>query len=98
VSKKRRRFTAEFKRDAVRRIVEDGVQQAQVSRELDVSENSLARWRREYEADPEGSFPGLGRMKPADAELARVKKENARLREELIIVKKAAAYFAKESQ
>lgn len=96
--KSRRKFTAEFKRDAVRRIVEDGVRQAQVSRELEVSVATLAKWRQEYLADPEHSFPGLGRMKPADAELARLKRENARLREELIIVKKAAAYFAKESQ
>ena len=98
MSKTRRRFTAEFKRDAVRRMVEDGIQQAQVARELDVSANTLAKWKQEYLEDPEHSFPGLGRMKPADAELARVKKENARLREELIIVKKAAAYFAKESR
>lgn len=98
MSKNRRRFTAEFKRDAVRRILEDGVRQSQVARELDVSANTLAKWRREYLSDPDECFPGLGRMKPADAELARIKKENARLREEVIILKKAAAYFAKESQ
>lgn len=97
MSKHRRRYTAEFKRDAVRRILEDGVRQAQVARELDVNTNTLAKWKREYQEDPEHSFPGLGRMKPADAELARLKKELARLREENIILKKAAAYFAKES-
>ena len=98
MSKQRRKFTTEFKRAAVKRIVEDGVRQAQVARELEVSVGALATWKREYLEDPEHSFPGLGKMKPADAELSRLKKENARLREELIIVKKAAAYFAKESQ
>ena len=98
MSKHRRRYPRQFKVDAIRRILEDGVRQSQVARELDVSANTLAKWVKEYQEDPEHSFPGLGRIKPADAELARVKKENARLREELIIVKKAAAYFAKESQ
>ena len=98
MSKQRRVFTAEFKRDAVRRVVEDGISQAQVARELDVSANTLAKWKRAHLEDPEHSFPGLGRMKPGDAELARLKQEVARLREELIIVKKAAAYFARESR
>ena len=96
--KQRRRFTADFKRDAVKRIVEDGVKQAQVARELNVTVTTLAKWRQEFLADPQHSFPGHGRMKPMEAELARLKRENARLREELIIVKKAAAYFAKDSQ
>ena len=98
MSKHRRRYTAEFKRNAVKRVLEDGVTKSQVGRELDVNPNTIAKWQREYMVDPDESFPGLGRMKPADAELARVKKEHARLREELIIVKKAAVYFAKESQ
>ncbi len=98
MSKHRRRYTAEFKRNAVKRVLEDGVTKSQVGRELDVNPNTISKWQREYMADPEESFPGLGRMKPVDAELARVKKENAQLREELLIVKKAAVYFAKESQ
>jgi transposase len=69
-----------------------------VARELGVSVNTLSRWKREYEGDPQESFPGQGRQKLEDAELTRLRRENARLKRELEILKKAAAYFAKESQ
>ncbi len=69
----------------------------QAARDLDVHENVLRKWVREAAVDPQEAFPGKGVMKPEQAELDRLKKENAKLRMERDILKKAAAYFAKES-
>jgi transposase len=95
---KRKKYPREFKIEAVKRIVEDRVPQAHVARELGISINTLAGWKRAFLKDPEQSFPGNGRQKPDDAELTRLKRENARLKEDLEILKKAAAYFAKHSR
>lgn len=93
----RRTYTREFKTEAVRRVVEDGITQRHVAQELGISPNTLATWKKEYLDDPEQSFPGHGRQKPDDAELTRLRHEIARLKREVEILKKAAAYFAKES-
>ena len=70
---------------------------AQVSRDLGIHQNTLRAWLREFEADPRHSFPGQGQMKPEAAEIARLKREVIKLKAERDILKKAAAYFAKES-
>ena len=93
----RRQFSREFKLEAVRLVRDRGVSVAQAARDLDVHENVLRKWVRETMADPRHAFPGKGVMKPEQAELERLKKENAKLRMERDILKKAAAYFAKES-
>ena len=93
----RRQFSREFKLEAVRLVKERGVSVAQASRDLDVHENVLRKWMREAAADPQHAFPGQGVMKPEQAELERLRKENAKLKMERDLLKKAAAYFAKES-
>jgi transposase len=93
----RRQFSREFKLEAVRLVKERGVSVAQASRDLDVHENVLRKWIREATADPKQAFPGQGVLKPENAELDRLRKENAKLRMERDLLKKAAAYFAKES-
>ena len=60
-------------------------------------ENVLRKWVRELAGDSQNAFPGKGVMKPEAAEIERLKKEVAKLRMERDILKKAAAYFAKES-
>ncbi len=70
---------------------------AQAARDLDVHENVLRKWVREMVADPLQAFPGKGVMKPEQAEIDRLRKEVAKLKMERDILKKAAAYFAKES-
>jgi len=94
----RRAYTREFKIEAVRRVVEDGVPQTHVARELGISANTLSSWKRQLEKDSEQAFPGHGKQKPADEELTKLRRENAKLKREVEILKKAAAYFAKESQ
>ena len=60
-------------------------------------ENVLRKWVRDVAADPVHAFPGQGQMKPEQAEIERLKKEVAKLKMERDILKKAAAFFAKES-
>ena len=93
----RRQFSREFKLEAVRLVKDRGVAVAQAARDLEVHENVLRKWMREQAADPQHAFPGKGLMKPEQAEIERLKKEVAKLRMERDILKKAAAYFAKES-
>ena len=93
----RRQFSREFKFEAVRLVKDRGVTVAQVARDLDVHENVLRKWIREAMADPQEAFPGKGVMKPEQAEIERLRKEVAKLKMERDILKKAAAYFAKDS-
>ena len=93
----RRKYTREFKLEAIKLIRERGVHVAQASRDVGVHPNSLREWVREFAEDPEHSFPGHGQMKPEAAELERLRREVVRLKAERDILKKAAAYFAKES-
>ena len=93
----RRQFSREFKLEAVRLVKERGVSVSQAARDLDVHENVLRKWVREAAQDPQEAFPGKGVMKPEQAEIERLKKEVAKLKQERDILKKAAAYFAKES-
>lgn len=93
----RREFSREFKLEAVRLVKERGVTAAQAARDLDVHENVLRKWVRDFAADPQQAFPGKGVMKPDVSEIERLKKEVAKLKMERDILKKAAAYFARES-
>jgi transposase len=92
---KRRAHTREFKEDAVRLVQDKGVSISQAAYELGIHENTLYKWKRQYADDPEGSFPGKGRLKPQDEELRRLQRENVVLKEEREILKKALAIFSK---
>jgi transposase len=93
----RKRFTREFKLEAVR-LLEQGIKPAaQLARELGVPRNRLYKWQADIDRAGKQAFPGSGRRSGADDELARLKRENEQLREERDILKKAAAYFAKHS-
>ena len=92
----RRKFSREFKIEAVRLVTERGVAVSQAGRDLDIAESVLRRWLRELTATPAAAFPGNGQMRADLAEIAALKKEVARLRAERDILKKAAAFFARE--
>jgi transposase len=94
----RRTFSREFKLEAIKLVRERGVSVAQASRDLDVHENVLRKWVKDYVADPQQAFPGQGKMKPEQLEIERLRREVRRLQAERDILKKAAAYFAKESK
>lgn len=94
---RRRTFSREFKLEAVKLVTERGVTVAQAAKDLDVHENVLRKWVRELREAPQEAFPGNGKQMAQDAEIARLRKEVAKLKMERDILKKAAAYFAKES-
>jgi transposase len=94
---RRRKFSREFKVEAVKLVRERGVSAAQAARDLDVHENVLRKWIKEFRSDPGQAFPGQGQMKPEQQEIERLRRENNRLRAERDILKKAAAFFAKEA-
>jgi len=94
---RRRTFSREFKLEAVRLVTERGVAVAQAAKDLDVHENVLRKWVRELREEPQEAFPGNGKQKAQDAEIVRLRKEVAKLKMERDILKKAAAYFARES-
>jgi transposase len=93
----RRRFTREFKLEAVRLIRDRGVSYARASADLKVHPTQLRNWVKAFADDRQHAFPGQGQMKPEQLEIARLKREVIKLKGERDILKKAAAYFAKES-
>ena len=93
----RRKFSREFKVEAVKLVTQRGVAVAQAAKDLDVHENVLRKWVRELRDQPHQAFPGNGKQMVQDAEVVRLRKEVAKLKVERDILKKAAAYFAKES-
>jgi transposase len=94
---RRRKFSREFKVEAVKLVKDRGVSVAQAARDLDVHENVMRKWVKEFGSDPAQAFPGQGQMKPEQQEIERLRRENNRLRAERDILKKAAAFFAKEA-
>jgi putative transposase len=84
----RRKFSREFKIEAVRLVRERGVSVAQASRDIDVHENVLRKWVKEFGADPKQAFPGHGQMKPEQLELDRLRREVAKLKAERDMPKK----------
>lgn len=93
----RRKFTREFKVEAARLVRERGVSTVQASRDLDVHVNVLRKWVKEFSADPKQAFPGTGQVRPEQVEIDRLRREVAKLKAERDILKKAAAFFAREA-
>ena len=93
----RRKFTREFKLEAVRLIKDRGVSYVQASKDLGVHTSQLRYWVKKFADDPRDAFPGRGQMKPDQLEIAQLKREVIKLKAERDILKKAAAYFATES-
>lgn len=102
MTKTRRQFTSEFKIEAVRLVTDGGRSVAQVARELGIRPDMLRNWKRQAEGRAglatNDVFPGSGHQPSQEDELRRLQRENERLRQERDFLKKAAAYFAKESR
>ncbi len=91
-TRKRRKYTEDFKREAVALVTEQGYKISEAARSLDIGANLLGRWRRQLEEES----TGLGVSVEEREELQRLRKENRLLRMEKEILKKASQYFAKE--
>lgn len=96
----RRRFTKEYKIEAVRLATVGDKSLAQVARELGVRPDVLREWKHQFEAagSPAEAFPGKGRVAGEEEELQRLRREVEQLKQERDFLKKAAAYFAKEQR
>ena len=92
--RKRRRFSQEFKMEAVRMVLEQGRDLFQVCEDLEIRPDMLRKWIKKFENDGMQAFPGSGRMKPEDEENRRLRREVERLRMERDILKKAVAIFS----
>lgn len=93
----RRKFTEEFKEQAVKLVVEERKTVGQVARDLDLTDSALRAWVDRAQADRGKGRPGV--LTTAEREeLARLRKENRELRMEREILKKATAFFARESK
>ena len=93
---KRRKYDREFKVEAVKLVIGGGRAVAEVARNLGIHENLLYKWREKYTEDIAHAFPGKGRLKPAEEEVRRMKRELADVTQERDILKKALAIFSKE--
>jgi transposase len=93
--RQRRNFTDDFKAGAIRLVLDEGRSVATVARDLDLTESSLRNWVEQAKADAGRGRPGA--LTTAEREeLTRLRRENRILQEEREILKKAAAFFAKE--
>lgn len=92
------RYDREFKELVVQRILNRETTTVDMARELDLHYTTVRDWVRQYKRDGQNAFPGSGRLKPDDEEIRKIRKELADLKEENAILKKAAAYFAKNQK
>jgi transposase len=94
---RRKRYSAEFKRQALKRADEPGMTDALVCEELGMSTRQLRRWREAVEEHgDEDAFPGQGKAR--DEEMTRLKRKLKKTEQELDFLREAARYFARESK
>jgi transposase len=93
----RRTYTPEFKTEAVRLVTEQDYSVAEAARSLGVSENLIRNWKQALHDQGAHAFPGRGKLPAIEEELRRLRADNKRLLAERDILKKAAAFFAREA-
>ena len=93
----RRKYTKEFKLEAVRRV-ESGEPKAEVARALGIHVNMLGGWVRQYRTEAAEAFRGNGKLTSQDEEIRRLRRQLAEVTDERDILKKATAYFARTSR
>lgn len=96
--RKYRHYDQQFKVDAVRMVIDRGQSVSQVSRDLGVTRSLLQHWVEEFQSNPEGSFPGKGRLSLEQQELEVLRRKLAQVEEEREILKKALAVFSGRRQ
>ena len=94
---KRRKYTEEYKQEAVNLVVEQGYRVSEAARNLGINDNQLRRWVKER-SGANGQGEGTGKFSAEHEEIRRLREENKRLKMEREILKKATAFFVKESK
>ena len=98
MSKARKTYTREFKLEAIRLADTSGRTIAQVERELGLSPGTIFHWRQALQRHGADAFPGQGHLLPSDERLRQLERENAILRQERDILKKAIAVVSQKPQ
>src|SRR5438046_9163791 len=96
MARKRRTYTPEFKAEAVKLVTEQGYSVAEAARSLGIHETLLRAWKQALQDKGDQAFPGQGKLPAIEEELRRLRADNKRLLAERDILKKAAAFFARE--
>jgi len=95
---KQKKFDPAYKLEVCKTVDSGHATVAEMSREIGISENTLYTWMKRYRENRDKPFVGSGRVLPENEEMVRLRRENKDLREENEILKKAAAYFAKNQR
>lgn len=96
--KEKRRYSKEFKLDAISLVREQGYTRVEAAKSLGIDRQLISRWLKEEEESGEESFRGQGKLSPEQLEIRRLKEEVRRLKMEKEILKKATVFFAQETK
>ena len=96
-TKIRRTFTSEYKLQAVQLVTEKGFSYAEAARQLGLRDAQIRAWKKQFDAEGAKAFPGNGNRGVLEEEVHRLRAENKRLVQERDLLKKATAFFARES-
>jgi transposase len=95
--KTRKKYSKEFKLDAISLVVEQSYSVAEAAKSLGINPGNLGRWIKEQGSEGKQAFRGNGNLTPEQQEIRQLREENKRLKMEKEILKKATVFFAKET-
>ncbi len=98
MTRQKRNYSPEFKREAIQLWQSSGKSATAIESELGITHGLLSRWKRKQDTNGQNAFPGKGRLLPVQEEMRQLEKENAILRQERDILKKAVAIFSSPSR